>query len=128
MMREPVRNSACAWHYVNVNVAVIVAGEGDHGAVRREDRITLCPAAARQQPCFAALAPHQPQVAGVGKRDVRFGKRGLLHEQRARSTRAQSTNEDSNDQEQRGKKLIHSTNQEMKYRSTRQLRLAARVR
>ena len=61
----------------------------------------LVPFAAGQQTRLAAFTRNQPEIAGIGERDVRFGKRGLLHEQRTSSMRAESTNEDSNDQEQR---------------------------
>ena len=77
---------------------------------------------------FASFPRHQPQVACIGKRDVRFGKRGLLHEQRPGSMRAESTNEESDDGEQADEGILHKHQPEMKCRSTRQLRLAAELR
>src|SRR6185437_139758 len=87
MIGEALWHSAFRRHDVNVNVAVVIAGEGDHAPIRREDRVALGAASAGEQMSFTAVARDDPQIARVSKCNVRLGKRWRLQQQRATGLR-----------------------------------------
>ena len=69
-MGEPARHTAGGRDDEDVQIPLVVTGEGDLLAVRGEDRITLQPDPGSQAAGVAAGAVHGPQVAGVAERDL----------------------------------------------------------
>ena len=69
MPRKSPRHAARGGHDEDVDVAVVLAGEGDRGAVGRKLRIGFDAGAGGQPPRLAACARHAPEVAGIGEDD-----------------------------------------------------------
>ena len=82
MPGEPRRLAAVGRHHVDVGVAGVLRAERQRAAVGRELRMARLALEARDPPGRAAGALHDPDVAGVGKRDVRGAHR--RHAQHAR--------------------------------------------
>src|SRR5207244_13283477 len=69
--------------------AVVLAGEGDHGPVRRKDRVGLDPDAGGQPFGVAPCPPDQPEVAGIDEDDVGAVDRRLLQQRRRAGLRSE---------------------------------------
>ncbi len=80
VMGEAPRHPAVGGHDVDVLVAVVVAGEGDQRAVRREARERLLALRGREPRGDPAPLRGDPDVAGVDERDLRRGHGGLAHQ------------------------------------------------
>ena len=61
--------AACSWNDKDIGVAVIFSGEGDHGAVGREDRIGFNARAGGEARGVTALPAYCPEIARVGEGD-----------------------------------------------------------
>src|SRR5271170_1604988 len=77
MRSQALRNAARRRNHVNIFVAIIFAGEGDHRTIGRKHWIDFNADVARQPSRFAALALDHPQVAAITERDVRLADRRL---------------------------------------------------
>src|SRR5271170_3420555 len=77
MRSQALRNAARRWNHVNIFVAIIFAGEGDHRTIGRKHWIDFNADVARQPSRFAALALDHPQVSAITERDVRLADRRL---------------------------------------------------
>src|SRR5262249_39693527 len=71
MVCQPARHAASAGNDIDIEVALVLAAKCDLAAVRRKDGVRL-QADAAGEPCgVAAVAPVEPQVAGVAEGEVR---------------------------------------------------------
>ena len=77
MRCQPLGNAARGRNYINIFVAIVFAGEGDHGAVGRKNRVDFNADIARETPGLATAAIHNPQVAAVAERNLRLADCGL---------------------------------------------------
>ncbi len=78
-----LRNAARGGNYVYIFIAIIFAGEGDHRAIGRKERVDLDADVARKLTGLAAIAVHDPQVAAVAEGNLRFAN-GRLAQKRVR--------------------------------------------
>ena len=82
MICEAPRHASCSRHDVDVAVAVILAGEGDHGSIRREVRQGFGADARGEAASVTAVARNDPKIAGVVKDDVRLVHGGETEKKR----------------------------------------------
>jgi hypothetical protein len=68
-------------NHVDIEIAVILAGESDLAAIGRVVRAELPADTAGQPAGLAAIAADGPQVAGIAEGDVRAAERGFLQKQ-----------------------------------------------
>ena len=68
---NPLRDAARGRHSVYIDIAVVLAGEGDGFTIRREDRVVLDTRAGREPRGVTALAADGPQIARVREDDLR---------------------------------------------------------
>ena len=69
---QPFRNSTRRRNHVNIFIAVVFPGEGNLCPIGRKHRIDLNSDIACQTSRIAAAAVHDPQVAAIAERDLRF--------------------------------------------------------
>src|SRR5258708_36798541 len=65
MEGQPPRHASSGRNHVHIAVPVILAGEGNHGAVGRETGDDLRPHAGREGPRVAALTANDPEITAV---------------------------------------------------------------
>ena len=82
MPGESLGHAAGSGDDEDVDIAVVLAGEGDAGAVGREGGIGFGAGAAGEADGVAAFARDAPQVARVDEDDVSFAEGWLLQQQR----------------------------------------------
>jgi len=78
--RQALGHAAGRRHGEDIDIAVVLAREGEHGAIGREERLGLEAGAGGQPRRGASLAAHAPQISGVREDDVGAVHRGLLHQ------------------------------------------------
>jgi hypothetical protein len=90
MERQPLRHAARARHDVYIAIAVVLAGERDQAAVRREVRHRFGANAGGELARITAFATHDPEVAAVVEDDLRLTQRGIAQEERRATRRIRS--------------------------------------
>ena len=88
MIGKAFRNAAVHRHRKDIDVAVVLATEGNRLPVRRKIGLALAALGGGKPLGFAAVAGHNPKIAGVAKDDVRLRERGLGEERAGRRKRA----------------------------------------
>ena len=103
MIGQPAGDAPGRRDDVDVRVPVVLPGEGDERAVGGEGRQALEADAGRQPRCRAAVAPDEPEVAGVGENDVRPAERRVLGQERLFGRRRRRGGcQDENDDDRKG--------------------------
>ena len=82
MPGEAARHAAGGRHDIDVGIALVLAGEGDAGAVGREDGRGFQARTGGEAPGGAAFPRHAPQVAGIDEHDVGAAQGRFLQQQR----------------------------------------------
>src|SRR5262245_51959791 len=77
MERQALRHTTAARHHVYVAVAVVLARERDHAAVRREMRHGFATDAGRERARIAAFATDDPEVAAIVEDDLGLTQRRM---------------------------------------------------
>src|ERR1700757_3786447 len=80
MRSQPFRYTTCRRNHVHIFVAVVFAGERDHGSVGRKHRVDFDAHIAGEATCVATTAVHNPQITTVTESDLHFAHRGLSKE------------------------------------------------
>src|SRR4030095_4960019 len=80
MPGDSPRNSSSGRHYVDIDVAVVFAGESDLPSVRREERPRLDSGTGRQSLCRSAFPAHQPEIPRIDKGNLSRAQRRSLKE------------------------------------------------
>src|SRR5215467_5187239 len=82
MSGKPLRNSACYRDKIDIFIAVIFPGEGDHRTVGRKVGIGFDPDVTGQVPGFAPTAIDNPEVAAIAERDLCLADPGTAQKSR----------------------------------------------
>ena len=80
MPGQPLRHTPFAGDDVDVDIAVVLAGEGDPLSVRREARIAFDAGMRGEPPHVRAVELRHPEVVRVRERDTIAGEGGLGEE------------------------------------------------
>jgi hypothetical protein len=81
MISEATRYATIRGNDVNAATAVVIAGEGDLGAVWRKQRLGLAPAGGEPAE-IAAVKVCGPDAAGVGEGNLRFADGRIAEKKR----------------------------------------------
>ena len=80
---EASRNAALGRHDEDIDIPIILRGEGDQLSIRGEVGMSLGAGPGRQALGIPAVAADGPEVAGIGEDDPGLAQGRLPHEQRA---------------------------------------------
>src|SRR5580765_3151135 len=81
MIGEAARYAAVRVNDVNATTALVIAGEGDLGAVGRKERLGLAPAGGEPAD-IAAVTVSGPDTAGAGEGNLRFADGRIAEKKR----------------------------------------------
>ena len=82
MVGEAARFTARGGDHVDVIVPIVIARIGDHGSIRRKDRMAQDAGARHQALGVAARSIDNPDVSSEGESNLGLAERGTLQEQR----------------------------------------------
>ncbi len=82
MISQPPGDAARGWNYVNVTIAIVLAGKRDERSIGGKCREVFDSDPRRKVPRFPAFAADDPEVVAVGENDLGFADRGEAQQER----------------------------------------------
>ena len=82
MVSQPFRLPPGGGHHVDIAIAGVAAGKGNHRTVRRKPGVNVGAGCGRQAVGISAAATHRPKIAAVGKDDLCLADRRFTQKKR----------------------------------------------